>query len=321
MEEMTKAVDVDRKIIDNLKMAKMATEMKTLNEMKEKAVEAKSSVLNNNDDSERIEKLLDERIDKFESLEEINALSDEEVNELFIDEDGEEIDVVIDLKTEADKVAFKRDYIGLIWSSNRSIKEIDASLEEYKAAIAESKEELDEIMEKFSHSTDIYHNNIKEAYERETDPVRKKNLKEMLDSFEVFPVLETLLNRLKSLPRPQNSYGDYKSLDRHRKLYIKYRDVSEKLDLKTDLAKYGKFEEKFLPEEYHDYPNLFIFLVMKMYACLPKHRKEVEGLFIAQFAIILQDLFAGTIDDDKKEHLINTAKEFIDTVVGKESQE
>lgn len=300
--------------LNELQLAKMMTEAKTLNDMKDKAIEAKTSAIAKIDDSERIEALLDARIDKFNSLEEIKALSDKEINEIFTDEDGEEIDVVLDFKTEAEKITFKRDYIALIWSSNKSIKEIDASLEEYRAALEESKEEVDKIMESFTHGTDVYRERIKEAYMNETDPVKKAKLGEMVDAFEVFPVLETLLDNLRSLPKPSNSFNDYKNLERHRKLYIKYRDISAKLNLKTDLAKYGNFEEKFLPEEYHTNPNLFIFLLMKTFCYLPKHRKEIEGLFIAQFAIILQDLFSGTIAEDKKEQIINISKEFINTV-------
>lgn len=299
---------------NNFQMAKMMTEVKTLTNMKEKAVEAKTSAISKIDNSERIEELLDKRINEFNSLEEISALTDEKIREIFTDEDGEEIDVALDFKTEKEKIAFKRDYIGLIWSSNKSIKEIDASLKEYKTALAETKEEMDKIMENFTHGTNVYYERIKNDYEHETDPVRKAGLKEMLNSFEVFPVLEALLDKLKSLPRPSNSFNDYKNLERHRKLYIKYRDISVKLNLKSDLAKYGNFEEKFLPEEYHTNPNLFIFLIIKTFCYLPKHRKEVEGLFIAQFVIILHDLFNDNISEYKKEQIINISKEFIDIV-------
>ena len=112
----------------------------------------------------------------------------------------------------------------------------------------------------------------------------------------------------------KNAYNDAKHEHLFVKVYGKYRKIISNLGLKSNLASYKDFEGKFIGEDYQQYGDLFLFLIMRSVTYIRNPQKITDGLFLARFAIMLQDLYKGTISEDEKEHLINIAKKFIDLV-------
>ena len=305
-EEHSKALDYS--------ILKAASEINTLNNVRNTTVEAKSQGIV---DPETYMDIIDEHIAAYldKNKEIFQSLPAEEIENIFKDENGEDIELDIEFSNPEKVLQFKRDYAELLWSSATTLNALDEEIENYNKAIEEYKEDIDKVYAEFSGSTDAYYVNLKKLYdEAADDDPKKETYRKMLDSFEVFPVLDRFYDELSSLPHPENAYKDAKHEHLFVKVYGKYRKIISNLGLKSNLASYKDFEGKFIGEDYQQYGDLFLFLIMRSVTYIRNPQKITDGLFLARFAIMLQDLYKGTISEDEKEHLINIAKKFIDLV-------
>lgn len=311
--ENTESVEEHSKALD-YSILKAASEINTLNNVRNTTVEAKSQGIV---DPETYMDIIDEHIAAYldKDKEIFQTLPAEEIENIFKDENGEDIELDIEFSNPEKVLQFKRDYAELLWSSATTLNALDKEIENYNKAIEEYKVDIDKVYAEFSGSTDAYYENLKKLYdEAADDDPKKETYRKMLDSFEVFPVLDRFYDELASLPHPENAYNDAKHEHLFIKVYEKYRKIIGNLGLKSDLASYKDFEGKFIGEDYQQYGDLFLFLIMRSVTYIRNPQKITDGLFLARFAIMLQDLYKDTISENEKEHLINIAKKFIDLV-------
>lgn len=311
--ENTESVEEHSKALD-YSILKAASEINTLNNVRNTTVEAKSQGIV---DPETYMDIIDEHIAAYldKDKEIFQTLPAEEIENIFKDENGEDIELDIEFSNPEKVLQFKRDYAELLWSSATTLNALDKEIENYNKAIEEYKVDIDKVYAEFSGSTDAYYENLKKLYdEAADDDPKKETYRKMLDSFEVFPVLDRFYDELASLPHPENAYNDAKHEHLFIKVYEKYRKIIGNLGLKSDLVAYKDFEGKFIGEDYQQYGDLFLFLIMRSVTYIRNPQKITDGLFLARFAIMLQDLYKGTISENEKEHLINIAKKFIDLV-------
>ena len=232
-EEHSKALDYS--------ILKAASEINTLNNVRNTTVEAKSQGIV---DPETYMDIIDEHIAAYlnKNKEIFQSLPAEEIENIFKDENGEDIELDIEFSKPEKVLQFKRDYAELLWSSATTLNALDEEIENYNKAIEEYKEAIDKVYAEFSGSTDAYYVNLKKLYdEAADDDPKKETYRKMLDSFEVFPVLDRFYDELSSLPHPENAYKDAKHEHLFVKVYGKYRNIISNLDLKSNLASYKDF--------------------------------------------------------------------------------
>lgn len=306
VEEHSKALDYS--------ILKAASEINTLNNVRNTTLEAKSQGII---DPESYMDIIDEHIAAYLDRDKdiFQTLPEEEINNIFKDENGEDIELDIEFENPEKVLQFKRDYAELLWTSATTLKALDKEIENYNEAIEEYKVDIDKVYAEFSGSTDVYYENLKTLYaEAKDDDPKKETYRKMIESFEVFPVLERFYRELAALPHPENAYNDAKHEHLFRKVYDKYVRIINSLGLKSNLSSYNNFEGKFIGEDYEKYGDLFLFLIMRAVTYIPSPQKIIDGLFLARFAIMLQDLYKNSLPENDKEHLTNIAKKFIDLV-------
>lgn len=98
-------------------------------------------------------------------------------------------------------------------------------------------------------------------------------------------------------------------------IYNRYKDKMRQLELKNDLVYLSNLENKFLPEEYHDRNNLFVFIIMKYISKLSIVKgldKNNDIVFASQITTNLFLLFKNKLKDKDKELLLTNIKRVLD---------
>lgn len=98
-------------------------------------------------------------------------------------------------------------------------------------------------------------------------------------------------------------------------IYNRYKDKMRQLELKNDLIYLSNLENKFLPEEYHDRNNLFVFIIMKYISKLSIVKgldKNNDIVFASQITTNLFLLFKNKLKDEDKELLLTNIKRVLD---------
>ena len=164
---------------------------------------------------------------------------------------------------------------------------------------------------------DVVSNAIEQSLEAaETNGDMSKYL-ELLNTKETFE--DTFkLNRMKELYKtinPENLKEDASS-SRSLDLYKKYLRVNQQLGSLYDLCNVSDLEFRFLPKEYHEVNNLFIFACMKYISHLldSGNYNSDDGLFASQLTTNLFMLHTGRIDEEHKEILLSNIMEFLDII-------
>lgn len=124
------------------------------------------------------------------------------------------------------------------------------------------------------------------------------------------------LDRMKELYKtldPENLKADAKST-RSVDIYKKYLRVQQHLGSRYDLCSIHDLELRFLPEEYHEMNNLFIFACMKYISKLLDSREydSDTGLFVSQLTTNLFMLHTDKLLEEHKTLLLDNIKEFLD---------
>ena len=137
----------------------------------------------------------------------------------------------------------------------------------------------------------------------------------ILSSKETFEDTFTL-NRMKELYKtlnPENLKEDAMS-SRSIDIYEKYLRVNQQLGSLYDLCNVSDLEFRFLPEEYHEFNNLFIFACIKYISHLLDSGAydSDDGLFASQLTTNLFMLHSGKIDEYHKKLLLDNIQEFLD---------
>lgn len=162
----------------------------------------------------------------------------------------------------------------------------------------------------------IVRDTLKQAMEKETDPERIEKHKASYEAFED----AFTLNRIKELYKTigfDNIQREAKTMAND--IYDKYVKTRKELGLSYDIVYSDNLELKHLPEEYHKYNNLFVFIVMKYISKLTKVRgvkKTTDGVFASQLSTNLYLLSRDSLKENEKELFLKSIKELYDMIEG-----
>lgn len=293
---------------DVTKALQVNEELQTLKAAEREINEKKRSVAT----EDSLEKLED-KVSAYTS-EQLKKMTDEEILSVFVDDDGNEIEISLPNLNDKEIIEFKRDYLVFLAES----KELDKSIAESQKELEEANKELLEsnkdIIGEFTNLSNYLESSIKKKLEDENlDDKTRKRLETILKSYDVSAFIDKVINQYQGARTIDNTMREYLDINQHRSRYAKYRMVSEgKLKMSVDLSRYGKLEEKFLPEKYHKHPNLFIFVIMRYISYAYEPKMENEGVSISTLSIKIQNLLGNRLTEEEKEEFLNKMMELLD---------
>ena len=165
-------------------------------------------------------------------------------------------------------------------------------------------------------SINVIENAIEKGLAKAKESGDEESYNKILQSKNTFNETFTL-KRLKELYEgldADNLKEDAKS-DRSISIYKKYLKVQQKLGLRYDLTQVSDLEVRFLPEEYHELNNLFIFTIIKYISKILDSNYTSDSLFfISQLATNLFLLHQDKLPYEYKEVLLMNIREFLDMI-------
>lgn len=216
-----------------------------------------------------------------------------------------------------------------------TLKEYMQGVFEYMKSSDKFNTEIDELVKEYDHIQEEMDRMVEETIEEQAkgdvvnylrDTITKLlNIAKENDNIESITKFETMqlafedsfkLNRIIDLYK-KIGVGNTK-IESEKKagyIYNRYKDKMRQLKLKNDLVYLSNLEEKFLPEEYHDRNNLFVFIIMKYISKLSIVNgldKNNDIVFASQVTTNLFLLFKNKLKDDDKELLLTNIKRVLD---------
>ena len=219
----------------------------------------------------------------------IKALKDEEINALFTKEDGTEITLDVPIESEERAMAFKRDFLGMLYNNKVQFERIDKSMEELKTMNDEYNEEVRKTFAEVNGDITSYvRRTLEEEKAKEgTSPERVRSIEQVIAAMDNAITLDSLYNLYKDLD-PRNTINDF--LRRGVEYAQQYQRNCKNNGIAADYSRFDYLEVQFLEEgRYQQYRNFFIFLVVKMYA-KKKTFTRLDSIFLTQLVVNIQTL-------------------------------
>lgn len=216
-----------------------------------------------------------------------------------------------------------------------TLKEYMQGVFEYMKSSDNFNTEVDELLKEYDHIQEEMDRIVEESIEEQAqgdvikylrDTIAKLlNIAKENDNKESITKFETMqlafedsfkLNRIFDLYK-RIGVGNTK-IESEKKagyIYNRYKDKMRQLELKNDLVYLSNLENKFLPEEYHDRNNLFVFIIMKYISKLSIVKgldKNNDIVFASQITTNLFLLFKNKLKDEDKELLLTNIKRVLD---------
>lgn len=202
-------------------------------------------------------------------------------------------------------------------SSDNFNTEIDGLLKEYDHIQEEMNRIVEESIEEQAQGDVIKY--LRDTINKLLNIAKENNNKESITKFETMQLAfddSFKLNRIFDLYK-RIGVGNTK-IESEKKagyIYNRYKDKMRQLELKNDLIYLSNLENKFLPEEYHDRNNLFVFIIMKYISKLSIVNgldKNNDIVFASQITTNLFLLFKNKLKDEDKELLLTNIKRVLD---------
>lgn len=202
-------------------------------------------------------------------------------------------------------------------SSDNFNTEVDELLKEYDHIQEEMDRIVEESIEEQAQGDVIKY--LRDTISKLLNIAKENNNKESITKFETMQLAfedSFKLNRIFDLYK-RIDVGNTK-IESEKKagyIYNRYKDKMRQLELKNDLIYLSNLENKFLPEEYHDRNNLFVFIIMKYISKLSIVKgldKNNDIVFASQITTNLFLLFKNKLKDEDKELLLTNIKRVLD---------
>ena len=221
-----------------------------------------------------------------------------------------------DFESEAELADYLRGVLVFLIQSFEFSDEMNEKMKEYEELTKESHEIMKEAYGD-TNAIEVVSNAIEQSLlkaEQNGDMLTYANLLGTKETFEDTFKLERLKHLYKSID-PENLKEDASS-SRSMDIYKKYLRVNQQLGSLYDLCNVHDLEFRFLPKEYHEVNNLFVFACMKYISHLLDDGMydSDDGLFASQLTTNLFMLHTDRMDEEHKELLLTNIQEFLDII-------
>ena len=298
---------IDESNADAFKLLSLKSKVNDINSVMENITNEQSKLVDDDDFS-----FIDKRIESL-SEEDIKKLDNKAIDDILTDDDGCMLAFTIDFGKDVNALyKFKKEFLILRKQSLETFAKFDEELAKINAEIAESQEEFERFSKEFGNVSNLIRSTLVNKLEN-ADTDRKKELFEkLITSFDNAITLDNVKAYCKSY-RGNSVISDYRDDKKAQYIYRRYLKVVEKLNINTKLTTFTNLEKRFLDNEYHRRPNIFVFAVIHYISSW--HNKEftkADGLFVTQFAVNLKNLYYNKFDDvNDKNTFINNIESVI----------
>lgn len=222
-----------------------------------------------------------------------------------------------DFNTKKELAEYLRTFFKFLVNSNNFEKELDEHLEELDNIVDEANEDIKKLFPESENPVYVVRDRINSAIEQlENEPEfdMEKYIKviQAKDTFEESFNLRRLKELYKTLD-PKNLKEDAKSM-RSMDMYKDYLKAQAKINVKYDIVQIHDLELRFLPEDYHELNNLFIFACMKYIRKAAKTGDKDDAFFISQLTSNLYMLHTNKLPGEYKDLLLENIEQFLDIV-------
>lgn len=272
-------------------------ELKKLDLQKKEFVESMSC------DDDTKEKLLDKIATMDSKYLEKSLKNDKFVDSLFTDEDGYPIDFDIDFKgNKKSELDFKRG-LASWWNSCAVMeRQLHAEMDAYKKDIADTQFELDQAVYNLSDNILNYTQYLKDqAYEtkdqKEID--RVVMLTKYMESAYTMDIYRENLEKHPSVIK--NTIADLNKDSRVESIGKRYMDKLKSQKLHAHLVKFASsdkqksFEELHLPNGTYEYPDLFIFSLIRFFSMADWSDVNIRRMHATTY-IVLDNIYNDNMD-------------------------
>lgn len=264
---------------------------------------------------EEFEKILHEKIQTL-TEDDVNNMTLEELKKFNKIDDNHTLIEEPNMEDETLK-EYMRDVFLYMKSADKFNTEIDDLLKEYDSIQEEMDKMLDDTIEEQANGDVIEYlrntiNKMLNIAKENDNKVSIKKFETMKLAFEDSFKLNRIINLYKEI-----GVGNTK-IEAEKKagyIYKRYKDKMRQLKLKNDLVYLSNLEKTFLPEEYHDRNNLFVFIIMKYISKLSIVNgldKNNDIVFSSQITTNLFLLFKNKLKDEDKEVLLTNIQRVLD---------
>lgn len=250
---------------------------------------------------------IDNELDNY-TKEQLSNLTLEECNKLLCLEDG---NIGIKFDNEKEELKFKLGFINYCKDTRAMSIEIDKTLSELDEAIKENEAEFKSICDSVDSVSMFFIEKIKETIKETDDETQKKELMIVLDAYEDAMDFNRVYECYNNLS-VENVMRDYHY--NSEAVYKKYHAYIQELGIKSDILKLSGLEEELLEEKYHKYPNLFLFLIIRMYSYKSKITSNIndDRIFLTQTLMNVKSIFTGRVNNEQKERMKNGITKVLD---------
>ena len=280
--------------MDTLKYLQKAANMNDINRMMDTMKSQCDSFLTDSNDEIGIH-LDNEALKRTE--EEIKALTAEEIIDIYTI-NGEQIGVIT--ASDKDDISFRRDYLLLRKQTIEATQKFDEEIAKINAEIAECQEEFDKAVNTYGNVSNLVSERLDECIANAKSEDDLNRFLAYRKAFDNAFDLDNVVEFAKS-PRGRGIIGAYRNDAKSNDIYKKYLKVCERIRSNNNLNKYSGIEAKFLPAEYNERPDIFLFTIIMMVSMWHnKPIKKTDIVFLSQFNINIRDLFYDNFNDDEK---------------------
>lgn len=156
---------------------------------------------------------------------------------------------------------------------------------------------------------------LREDVEKETDVRRKKDLLHKIEVMESTMTLDFILQRISTITEQEMNSVMRQFFSQQEGSYIIERCNAKSKRFGYEVGWYKAFfnlEEKFLPEEYHVYNNLFLYAVMRFFGYADPYRKEDQAYVHALINSLTGVVYHKFTDDAVEKLIINLIETYDD---------
>lgn len=247
------------------------------------------------------------------SMEELESISEEsQINEILKKSDSN-IDEYKSMwstlnSDDEDPMKYVTSTKEMLISCKDSLDQVK-SLEDEKNKIADEVKQVTENWFEYVNSSEYKQkkleklNNLKNEAENESDPLKKKKILEMISSMENGESLQFLFDRIEKNPEVEvasikDSYFDSK---KSQLIIKKFKARLPRYNYNEDIYKmFFNLEEKFLPDEYSNLNNIFLFHVMRFISHTDAYNKR-DSLYVSSILMKLYNLLYHKFGDNDAE--------------------
>ena len=286
-----------------VKLMDLKKSLGDMNSFREKVKKTETALIGEEDDLAHLDEVVSSMTEK-----QLEALTEEEIDKIYTSSiNGKPIEFPNIEKMR--ELEFKKDFLINKKRTQEILKKIDIEQERFEKEYAESEEEITSLIDKMDDINAGLRAKLEEVYVASVDPEVKEKIGLTIDAMDNAFSLNCIYEKYSTL-HPDNQIYDYRT--RGKQIYTRFLKKIKFLNLKTDLSMFTMFENRFMDKKFHDYTDLFIFLVFKHILYRTEEpTREWEATFLTQFTINMKKLYDDEMKPEKKEEFLSNIRKLM----------